>query len=87
MLYLWIFGDNVEDRLGHGRFLAFYLLCGVVAALGHVAMDPSSTLPTIGRIRITGNRPALEHSWQPNRHIKNRAGRRASPSPHFSLGI
>jgi membrane associated rhomboid family serine protease len=48
MWYLWIFGDNVEDRVGHGRFIAFYLLCGVVAALGHVAMDPSSTLPTIG---------------------------------------
>jgi membrane associated rhomboid family serine protease len=48
MWYLWIFGDNVEDRVGHGRFIAFYLLCGIVAALGHVAMEPSSTLPTIG---------------------------------------
>jgi membrane associated rhomboid family serine protease len=48
MWYLWIFGDNVEDRVGHGRFIAFYLLCGVVAALGHVAMDPTSILPTIG---------------------------------------
>src|SRR5437870_8560233 len=48
MLYLWIFGDNVEDRMGHGRFLVFYLLCGIVAALGQVAIDPESTLPTIG---------------------------------------
>jgi membrane associated rhomboid family serine protease len=48
MWYLWIFGDNVEDRLGHGRFVVFYLLCGATAALGHVAMDPDSTLPTIG---------------------------------------
>jgi membrane associated rhomboid family serine protease len=48
MWYLWIFGDNIEDRLGHGRFVVFYLLCGGVAALGHVAMDPNSTLPTIG---------------------------------------
>ncbi len=48
MWYLWIFGDNIEDRLGHGRFVAFYLLCGIGAALGHVAIDPSSTLPTIG---------------------------------------
>lgn len=48
MWYLWIFGDNVEDRMGHGRFMAFYLLCGAGAALGHVAMDPSSNLPTIG---------------------------------------
>ena len=48
MWYLWIFGDNVEDQLGHGRFIVFYLLCGIAAALGQVAMDPSSTLPTIG---------------------------------------
>src|SRR3982751_2086572 len=48
MWYLWIFGDNVEDRVGHGRFIVFYLLCGFVAALGQVAVDPSSTLPTIG---------------------------------------
>src|SRR2546425_8807955 len=48
MWYLWIFGDNVEDRLGHGRFIVFYLLCGIAAALGQVAMDPYSTLPTIG---------------------------------------
>jgi membrane associated rhomboid family serine protease len=48
MWYLWIFGDNVEDRVGHGRFIAFYLLCGIAAALGQVAADPHSTLPTIG---------------------------------------
>jgi rhomboid family protein len=48
MWYLWIFGDNIEDRVGHGRFIFFYLLCGIVAALGQVAMDPESTLPTIG---------------------------------------
>ena len=48
MWYLWIFGDNVEDRVGHGRFIIFYLLCGIVAALGQVVIDPGSTLPTIG---------------------------------------
>jgi membrane associated rhomboid family serine protease len=48
MWYLWIFGDNVEDRVGHGRFIVFYLLCGIVAALGQVAVAPHSTLPTIG---------------------------------------
>jgi membrane associated rhomboid family serine protease len=48
MLYLWIFGDNVEDRFGHGRFLVFYLLCGTVAALAQVAVSPDSTVPTIG---------------------------------------
>ena len=48
MWYLWIFGDNVEDRVGHGRFIIFYLMCGIAAALGQVAMDPTSTVPTIG---------------------------------------
>ena len=48
MWYLWIFGDNVEDRVGHGRFIVFYLLCGSAAALGQILIDPESTLPTIG---------------------------------------
>src|SRR6185295_4430822 len=48
MWYLWIFGDNVEDRLGHGRFIVFYLLCGMLAALGQIALDPLSTLPMVG---------------------------------------
>jgi rhomboid family protein len=48
MLYLWIFGDQIEDRLGHGKFLAFYLLCGLVAGLAQVFFNPSSMLPGLG---------------------------------------
>ena len=48
MLYLWIFGDNVEDQFGHGRFFVFYLLCGAGAALAHIFMNPGSLVPTIG---------------------------------------
>lgn len=48
MLYLWIFGDNVEDAMGHGRFLVFYLLCGVAAALTQALPDPHSAVPMIG---------------------------------------
>ena len=48
MLYLWIFGDNIEDALGHLAFLAFYLGAGALAALAHVALHPSSTAPLIG---------------------------------------
>jgi membrane associated rhomboid family serine protease len=48
MLFLWIFGDNVEDRLGHGRFAVFYLTCGVVAALAQTALIPNSTIPMVG---------------------------------------
>ena len=48
MLYLWIFGDNVEDRMGHGRFLVFYLLCGVAAALAQTMTAPESIVPMVG---------------------------------------
>jgi membrane associated rhomboid family serine protease len=48
MLYLWIFGDNIEDRLGHFRYLVFYLACGFAATLTHAFINTSSTLPSIG---------------------------------------
>jgi membrane associated rhomboid family serine protease len=48
MLYLWIFGNNVEDAAGHGRFLLFYLLSGVAAALVQCSCDPASAAPMIG---------------------------------------
>jgi membrane associated rhomboid family serine protease len=48
MLYLWIFGNNVEDAMGHFRFILFYLVCGVAAALSLAWMDPGSKLPMIG---------------------------------------
>jgi membrane associated rhomboid family serine protease len=48
MLYLWIFGDNVEDRMGHGRFLVFYLLCGMAAALAQTIAAPESAIPMVG---------------------------------------
>lgn len=48
MLYLWVFGDNVEDSMGHVRFLLFYLICGIAAALAQVAFDPANVTPLIG---------------------------------------
>ena len=48
MLYLWIFGNNVEDSMGHVRFVVFYLLCGIVAALAQTLADPSSEIPMVG---------------------------------------
>ena len=48
MLYLWIFGDNVEDSMGHGRFLVFYVLCGVAAALAQAIPEPNSEIPMVG---------------------------------------
>jgi rhomboid family protein len=48
MWFLWIFGDNVEDRTGHFRFLLFYLFCGIMASLAHIILNPTSTIPTVG---------------------------------------
>ncbi|MSO35321.1 MAG: rhomboid family intramembrane serine protease [Acidobacteria bacterium] len=48
LLFLWIFGDNVEDRLGHGRFAVFYLICGFVAAFAQTALNPDSLIPMVG---------------------------------------
>ena len=48
MLYLWIFGDNVEDRFGHVKFLIFYLLCGIAATFAQYYVSPGSTIPNVG---------------------------------------
>lgn len=48
MLYLWIFGNNVEDAMGHGRFLMFYLITGLAASMSHFLTDVTSLIPTIG---------------------------------------
>lgn len=48
MLYLWIFGDNVEDKMGPVRFLVFYLLCGVAASAAHVMVNPGDEVPLVG---------------------------------------
>ena len=48
MWFLWIFGNNIEDSMGHLRFILFYLLCGTVAAMAHVLSEPASALPVVG---------------------------------------
>ncbi len=48
MIYLWVFGDNVEDRMGHFKFLLFYILCGIAAAYAHIYTNPHSEIPTVG---------------------------------------
>jgi len=48
MLYLWVFADNIEGRLGHFKFPIFYLLCGLGASLAHIFANPTSTVPSIG---------------------------------------
>ena len=48
MLFLWIFGDNIEDRLGHIRYAVFYIVCGIAAALAQIIMGPGSIIPMLG---------------------------------------
>jgi membrane associated rhomboid family serine protease len=48
MLYLWIFGDNVEDNFGHAKFLVFYLICGLVASFSQILTNPDSVIPSLG---------------------------------------
>ncbi len=68
MLFLWIFGDNVEDAMGHARYLAFYLLGGVCAATAQVLSDPSSMIPMVGAsgaIAAVLAAYALLYPWSP----------------------
>jgi membrane associated rhomboid family serine protease len=48
MWFLWVFGNNIEDAMGHGRFVGFYLVCGLLAAAAQVAVSPSSPVPMVG---------------------------------------
>jgi len=48
MLYLWVFGNNIEDAMGHAKFIGFYVTCGILAALSHALTDPSSSIPMVG---------------------------------------
>jgi membrane associated rhomboid family serine protease len=48
MWFLWVFGDNIEDVLGHGKYVLFYLLCGMAAAMGQVMVNPESRIPMVG---------------------------------------
>jgi len=48
MVFLWVFGNNIEDSMGHLRFIAFYLICGAIAAAAHILLSPGSPVPAVG---------------------------------------
>jgi membrane associated rhomboid family serine protease len=80
MLYLWIFGDNVERAFGPTRFLLFYVLCGVAAGIAHIAANATSNLPTVG---ASG---AISGSWAATWFSSPGTGSACSPdmgSPRF----
>ncbi|RUL89129.1 rhomboid family intramembrane serine protease [Tautonia sociabilis] len=69
MLYLWIFGDNVEEALGHGRYLAVYLLCGLMASLAHIAVAPSSLVPSLGASGAIAGVMGMYLVWFPHNRV------------------
>ncbi|HTO57011.1 MAG TPA: rhomboid family intramembrane serine protease [Pseudomonadales bacterium] len=69
MWFLWIFGDNVEDAMGHVRFVAFYLLCGCAAAAAQTIADPTSTVPMVGASGAIGGVMGAYALLYPRAHV------------------
>jgi membrane associated rhomboid family serine protease len=70
MLYLWIFGNNIEDHLGHLRYLLFYLVGGVAAAATHIALEPDSTIPVVGASGAVAAVMGAYLTWFPRAPIR-----------------
>lgn len=70
LLFLWIFGNNIEDRIGHVAFLAFYLLAGIFATLGHALAGPSSTIPVVGASGAIAGIMGAYLAWFPDAPIR-----------------
>jgi len=70
MLYLWIFGDNVEEVLGHVRYLLVYLACGLAASLAHIALTPDSLIPTLGASGAIAGVMGMYLIWFPQNQVR-----------------
>ena len=81
MLYLWIFGDNVEDRFGHAKFALFYLLCGIAATVAQVVVSPGSTVPNLGASGAIAGVLAAYIILFPRGQVKVLMGRAVVPMP------
>lgn len=81
MLYLWIFGDNVEDRFGHIKFIIFYLLCGVIATFAQLAFSASSNVPNLGASGAIAGVLAAYLVLFPQGKVKVLMGRGVVPMP------
>jgi membrane associated rhomboid family serine protease len=81
MLYLWIFGDNVEDRFGHVKFLLFYLLCGIAATVAQVVASAGSTVPNLGASGAIAGVLAAYILLFPRGQVKVLMGRAVVPMP------
>ena len=81
MLYLWIFGDNVEDRFGHAKFTAFYLLCGIAATVAQVAISAGSNVPNLGASGAIAGVLGAYLILFPRGHVRVLMGRSVVPMP------
>ena len=81
MLYLWIFGDNVEDRFGHAKFALFYLLCGIAATVAQVVASAGSTIPNLGASGAIAGVLAAYIILFPRGQVKVLMGRGVVPMP------
>jgi membrane associated rhomboid family serine protease len=81
MLYLWIFGDNVEDSFGSSGFVIFYLLCGIGATLAQVAVDPRSSVPNLGASGAIAGVLASYLVMFPNKRVQVLLGYIVIPMP------
>ena len=70
MLYLWIFGDNVEEVLGHWRYALVYLACGVAASLAHIAVAPNSLIPSLGASGAIAGVMGMYVLWFPHNQVR-----------------
>jgi membrane associated rhomboid family serine protease len=70
MLYLWIFGDNVEEVLGHVRYLLVYLACGLAASLAHIALAPDSLIPSLGASGAIAGVMGMYLIWFPQNQVR-----------------
>jgi membrane associated rhomboid family serine protease len=89
MLFLWVFGDNIENRIGHIRYLIFYLLCGIIASLSHVFVSGSSSLiPSLGASGAISGVLGGYLLLFPSRRVRVLLGRSITEVPAFvALGI
>ena len=81
MLYLWIFGDNVEDRFGHAKFALFYLLCGIAATFAQVVVNAGSNIPNLGASGAIAGVLAAYIVLFPRGQVKVLMGRGVVPMP------
>ena len=81
MLYLWIFGDNVENRFGHAKFALFYLLCGIAATVAQVVVSAGSTIPNLGASGAIAGVLAAYLILFPRGQVKVLMGRGVVPMP------